>query len=128
MDLKTYTQLEYIGCVSPLVPSLTPRCSSYWKGSLRVALEYSRLTYPHLNQGELVSSLVHCQNKLNSVVGGRAQGQRKINIIYGVFKQKQKNNRNLAESNSENDAADFPRFSVNEFLEEVCLVKFFHFF
>ena len=28
-----------------VVPSPTPRCSSYWKGSLRVALDYSRQLY-----------------------------------------------------------------------------------
>ena len=28
-----------------VVPSLTPRCSSYWKGSLLVALDYGRQVY-----------------------------------------------------------------------------------
>ena len=31
---------------------------------------------------------------------------------------------NLSESDSENEAADFPRFIVIESLEEVCLTKF----
>ena len=35
-----------------------------------------------------------------------------------------KTKRNLSESDSENEAADFPRFIVIESLEEVCLAKF----
>ena len=35
-----------------------------------------------------------------------------------------KTKRNLSESESENEAADFSRFIVIESLEEVCLVKF----
>ena len=35
-----------------------------------------------------------------------------------------KTKRNLSELNSENEAADFPRFIVIESLEEVCLAKF----
>ena len=35
-----------------------------------------------------------------------------------------KSKRNLSESDSENDAADFPRFIVIESLEEICLAKF----
>ena len=76
---------------------------------------------PRLNQGEWVTPLVHSQHKLDSVVGGGAQGQWKIYSIYGVFKQKTK--RNLSESDSENEAAEFPRFIVIESLEEVCLAK-----
>ena len=52
------------------------------------------VAYPHLNQGEWVSPLVHSQHK------------------------------NLSESDSENEAADFPRFIVIESLEEVRLAKF----
>ena len=37
---------------------------------------------------------------------------------------KNKKKQNLSESDSENEAADFPRFIVIESLEEVCLVKF----
>ena len=39
-----------------------------------------------------------------------------------------KNKRYLSESNSENEAADFPRFIVIEPLEEVCFAKFSPFF
>ena len=78
--------------------------------------------YPCLNQGEWVFSLVHSQHKLNSMVGVGVQGQQKINITYGVFKQKTK--WYLSESDSENEAADFSRFIVIESLEEVCLAKF----
>ena len=46
------------------------------------------VVYPRVNQGEWVTPLVHSQHKLDSVVGGGAQGQRKIYSIYGVFKQK----------------------------------------
>ena len=31
-----------------VAPSPTPRCSSYWKGSLQVALEYGRQLYTHI--------------------------------------------------------------------------------
>ena len=33
--------------------------------------------YPHLHQSEWVPPLVHSQHKLDSVVGGGAQGQQK---------------------------------------------------
>ena len=39
----------------------------------------------------------------------------------------EKTERNLSESDSENEAADFPRFIFIESLEEVCLAKFFPF-
>ena len=38
------------------------------------------VVYPCLNQGEWVSSLVHSQHKLHSVMAGEAQNQRKINV------------------------------------------------
>ena len=37
--------------------------------------------------------------------------------------KKLKTKRNLSESDSENETADFPRFIVIESLEEVCLAK-----
>ena len=43
-----------------VAPSPTPRCSSYWKGSLRVALDYGRLFYfnlVHIAQSELMTSI-----------------------------------------------------------------------
>ena len=43
---------------------------------------------PRLNQGEWVTPLVYSQHKLDSVVGGGAQGEWKIYSIYGVFKPK----------------------------------------
>ena len=55
-------------------------------------------------------------------MGGGSQGQQKLYRIYGVFKWKTK--RNLSESDTENNAADSPRFIVIESLDEVCLVKF----
>ena len=54
-DLKNgtwYLTLSIIRCISRIkwsnpgegvVPSPTPQCSSYWKGSLWIALDYSRL-------------------------------------------------------------------------------------
>ena len=38
--------------------------------------------------------------------------------------KKKKNKKNLSESDSEGEVADFPRFLVTESLEEVCLAKF----
>ena len=38
--------------------------------------------------------------------------------------QTKKSKRNFSESDSKNEAADFPRFIVIESLEEVCLAKF----
>ena len=35
------------------------------------------VVYPRLNEGECVSTLVHSQHKLDSVMGGEAQSQRK---------------------------------------------------
>ena len=81
------------------------------------------VAYPRLNQGEWISPLVHSQHKLDSVEGGEVQGQRKIYSIYGVFNKKKKIKRNLLESNSENEEADFLRFFVIESLEEFYLAK-----
>ena len=43
------------------------------------------VVYPHLNQGEWVSHLVHSQHKLEFVVGGGAQGQRKKYSTYSIL-------------------------------------------
>ena len=80
------------------------------------------VAYPRLNQGVWVTPLVHSQNKLNSVVGGGVQGQRKYTAYMASSNKKSK--QNLSESESETEAADFPRFIVIESLEEVCLAKF----
>ena len=69
--------------------------------------------------------MVYSQYKLDSVVGGEAQGQQKRNNINGVFKQT-KINQN--ESDSENEAANFFRFVAMVSLEEVYLAKFSPFF
>ena len=66
---------------------------------------------PCLNQREWVTPSVHSQHKLDSVVGGGAKGQWK----YTAY---------ISESDSENEAADFPRFIVIESLEDVCQAKF----
>ena len=46
------------------------------------------VAYPPSHQGEWVTPLVHSQHKLDSKVGGGAQGPWKISSIYGVFKHK----------------------------------------
>ena len=56
---------------------------------------------------------------LDSVRCGGALGQQKIYSIYGVSKKKKKTKRNLSESDSEKEAADFPRFIIIESLEGV---------
>ena len=68
--METYTLSEYTSCVSPL------------------------------NKVEWFFPLEHSQRMLDSVVGCWPQGQRKINIPFGVFKQEKK--RNLCEPDSEN--------------------------
>ena len=46
-----YSNIRYVSTVKwsnpgkGVAPSPTPRCSSYWKGSLQVALDYSRQLY-----------------------------------------------------------------------------------
>ena len=69
--------------------------------------------YPRLNQGKWVSPLVH-----STQVGLRG-GPAKI-----IVSSNKKTKRNLSESDSENEAADFSRFIAIESLEEVCLAKF----
>ena len=77
------------------------------------------VAYPRLNQGEWVSPLVHSQHKFDTVLGGGAQGLQKYTAPMASSKKKKKNKQNLSESDSEKEAADFPRFIVIEFLEEV---------
>ena len=55
--------------------------------------------------------------------GWRSAGPVKKYTAYMASSNK-KTKRNLSESDSENEAADFPRFIVIESLEEVCLAKF----
>ena len=71
------------------------------------------VAYPHLNKDKWAFPLVHSQHRLGSVVGGGAQGQQKL---YSIYKEL-KNKRNLSESDSENEAANFPRFIIIESLE-----------
>ena len=80
--------------------------------------------YPRLNQGEWLSPLLHSLHKLDSVMGYWSQGQRKMNITYGVFKQKTK--LNISESDSEKNevANSWGRLIVIESLEAVCRAKF----
>ena len=54
-----------------------------------LALNMSILVmYPHLNQSDWVSSLVHSQCKLDSIVGGGAKDQQITNYTHGFLKQK----------------------------------------
>ena len=49
-----------------VAPSPTPRCRSYWKGSLQIALDYSRPTYLVLNDkvfGWIVSISIKDTNR-----------------------------------------------------------------
>ena len=52
--------------------------------------------------------------------------ERRTNEKYTAYKasSNKKSKRNLSDSDSENETADFPRFIVIESLEEVCLAKF----
>ena len=55
--------------------------------------------------------------------GWRSAGP--VKYIQHIWRlQTKKTKRNLSESDSENEAADFPTFIVIESLEEVCLAKF----
>ena len=80
------------------------------------------VAYPRLNQGEWVTPWFIPNTSWTPwwVVERRA---RKKYIAYMASSNK-KSKRNLSESDSENEAADFPRFIVIESLEEVCLAKF----
>ena len=55
--------------------------------------------------------------------GWRSAGPVK-KYIANMASSNKKTKQNLSESDSENEAADFPRFIVIESLEEVCLAKF----
>ena len=43
--IRYVTRVKWSNPGEGVAPSPTPRCSSYWKGSLRVALDYSRQLY-----------------------------------------------------------------------------------
>ena len=77
--------------------------------------------YPRLNQGERVSPLVHSQHKLDSVVVEHRAIEK---YTASMASSNKKDKRNLSESDSENEAADFPRFIVIESLEEAYRAKF----
>ena len=93
-----------------------------WKPTLSLSI---LVVYPHLNQGEWISLLVHSWHKLDSMVGDGAKGQWNIYCIYDVFKKKKKKTKqNWSDSDSKGETADFPRFIVIGSLEEACLAKF----
>ena len=65
--IKYISRVKWSNPGKGVVPSPTPRCSSYWKGSLQVALNYSRQLYNlclHLQrfQGRLI--FVYCIKKI----------------------------------------------------------------
>ena len=41
-DIRYVSRVKWCNPGKRVAPSPTPRCSSYWKGSLRIALDYSR--------------------------------------------------------------------------------------
>ena len=49
---KVRTKGKWSSLEKGITPSSTPRCSSYWKGGLRVAFDYSRPTYIPLGKAE----------------------------------------------------------------------------
>ena len=58
-------------------------------------------------------------------LGGGWRSAGPVKNIQHIWRlQTKKTKRNLSESDSENEAADFPRFIVIESLEEACLAKF----
>ena len=63
---------------------------------------------------QMVFPLVHSQHKFDSVLGGEAQGEHLWRL---------QTKRNQSKSDSENEAAEFPRLIVMEFLDKVCFVK-----
>ena len=44
-DIRLVSRVKWSNLGKGVAPSLTPRCSSYWKGSLRVTLDYSHQLY-----------------------------------------------------------------------------------
>ena len=76
-DIRYISRVKWSNPGKGVAPSLTPRCSSYWKESLLVALNYSRQLYlTYLVQVPLLSlpfleclmlALQNLQHKFNSV-------------------------------------------------------------
>ena len=61
------------------------KLATVWKPTLSSNL---LVVYSRFNQGEWVSQLVHSQHKLDYVVGGGAQGQRKYTASMGSSNEK----------------------------------------
>ena len=45
LDTSLHNTQQYKVCIKGKVPSPTPQCSNYWKGSLLVILDYDRQLY-----------------------------------------------------------------------------------
>ena len=59
-NIRYVSRVKWSNPGKGVAPSLTPRCSSYWKGSLLVALDYGRWLYFFKNQKN--SELSICSN------------------------------------------------------------------
>ena len=77
--------------------------------------------YPCLNQGEWVSLLVNSQHKLESVMGDRTCKKQKLQMSFSNKREKKRVN--LSMFDSENEAANFPKYIVLESLKETSRAK-----
>ena len=50
-DIRYVSRIKWSNPRKEVAPSPTPRCSSYWKGILLIALDYSRQLYLLIKQG-----------------------------------------------------------------------------
>ena len=55
-NIRYVSRVKWSNPGKGVAPSLTPQCSSYWKGSLLVALDYSRQIYLLINLFVIMSS------------------------------------------------------------------------
>ena len=60
-NIRCVSRVKWSNPEKGVAPSPTPRCSSYWKGSLRVALDYSRQLLC-LTIWSIVSLILHLQS------------------------------------------------------------------
>ena len=59
-NIRLVSRVKWSNLGKVIAPSPTPLCSSYWKGSLRATLDYSRQLYSFINESRKKGSERWC--------------------------------------------------------------------
>ena len=75
--IRLRSRVKWSNSGKGVAPFSTPRCSSYWKGSLLIALDYGRQPYFLLYIGPVSFFLLHLNSLVSSCMGRLQRKKRK---------------------------------------------------